>query len=315
MIHAVKFKDGSAQYINRYLQTPRYLKEKQLGYANEIRTGALTCVPGVFSLLLKNLENFVGYDPLPGGSHRTKGQCNQSLVYHSKKIYALHEASFPFEFKVDKDKSGVFDIKSVGFNDFGVLGDTAFSAHAKVDADTGELFNLAWTMMHKVATYYRFDKNGQMTNKLDIELTSIRMVHDFLITKDFVVIPDLPLVFDTPKAMKTGKGALQFEKEDPTRYGFLPRDGKSQDDIIWIDVAEPHVCYLFVNAWQEGDKVVIHGCIWDELDMEAVQHKEHPDHVAGKCCFKRLDFDLKTKECKITRLIDEFVCDYPTINR
>jgi carotenoid cleavage dioxygenase len=154
-----------------------------------------------------------------------------------------------------------------------------------------------------------------MMNKVDIELTSIRMVHDFLITKDFVVIPDLPLVFDTPKAIKTGKGALQFENEDPTRYGFLPKDGKSQDDIVWIDVAEPHVCYLFVNAWQEEDKVIIHGCIWDELDMEAVQHKEQPDHVAGKCCFKRLEFDLKTKECKTTRLIDDFVCDYPTINR
>jgi carotenoid cleavage dioxygenase-like enzyme len=93
----------------------------------------LTCLPGVFSLLLKNLENFVDYDPLPGGSHRTKGQSNTSLVCHSKKIYALHEASYPFEFKVEKDQVGAVDIKSVGFQDFGQLGDTAFSAHAKVD--------------------------------------------------------------------------------------------------------------------------------------------------------------------------------------
>lgn len=52
-----------------------------------------------------------------------------------------------------------------------------------------------------------------------------------------------------------------------TRYGFLRRDAKNADGIIWVETKEVHTCFHFVNAYQEDGKVILHGCIWDELDF------------------------------------------------
>jgi len=61
---------------------------------------------------------------------------NTAIAHHSKKTFALNEVDFPFEVKVDK-KPLEFDIKSVGYDDFGKQLKHNVSAHPKVDKRSG----------------------------------------------------------------------------------------------------------------------------------------------------------------------------------
>lgn len=67
------------------------------------------------------------------------------------------------------------------------------SAHPIVDLNTGEFFALGYSIAKPVVHYSRFDKDRKLLNTVDIKITSVRMLHDFIVTDDYVIIPDLPL--------------------------------------------------------------------------------------------------------------------------
>ena len=85
------------------MKTPRFLKEKALGYANEIRIGEIGAGKhGVFKMFLKELEYYTGYDYIPGGSTLRNATANTAVINHAKKTFALHERNLPFGVKLTK---------------------------------------------------------------------------------------------------------------------------------------------------------------------------------------------------------------------
>lgn len=187
------------------------------------------------------------------------------------------------------------------------------SAHAKVDKEKGELHNLTYKAGSNTIKYYRFDNERILMNKVEAETVNSRMIHDMQITDDYIIIPDLPIEFDPKKAIKENTGVYSMNMKGLTRYGFLRKDAKNADNIIWIETKEVHTCFHFVNSYQEGpNKVIVHGCIWDEMDFNL--KSEHPDEIYGEGPWlKKLEFDLTTKEVKITKLMDHLV-EFPLVN-
>lgn len=64
--------------------------------------------------MLFDFERSVGY--IPKNTEFKEFSANTAITTHSKHTFALVEADFPFEVKVDKEEQ--FDIKSVGYNNF-----------------------------------------------------------------------------------------------------------------------------------------------------------------------------------------------------
>lgn len=132
-------------------------------------------------------------------------------------------------------------------------------------------------------------------NKVKIKLVNPRVIHDMQFTKDYIIIPDLPVEFDPQQVFTKDCGPFSFNKNGVARYGFLRRDAENADDIIWVNCPDVHYCYHFVNASQDGDQIVVHGCIWDEMDFDL--KLEHPDDVSGDGPWlKKLTFNLESKE-------------------
>jgi len=67
-------------------------------------------------------------------------------------------------------------------------------------------------MAEPLVHYSVFDIDRVLTKSYKIPITSIRMIHDFVITQNYLVVPDLPVEFDPERAIKEKKGVFQFNK-------------------------------------------------------------------------------------------------------
>lgn len=145
--------------------------------------------------------------------HLKSAQANTALVHHSRKTYALLEADLPFNIRIDRNEKQ-FDIKSIGHDDFGGQLTHQVSAHPKVDAKTGEFCAFGYDIEGKLGMVYYslFNKDRKLISRLNVQITSPRMIHDFGITENYVIIPDLPFEFDPENAIKTGDFAFKYDQ-------------------------------------------------------------------------------------------------------
>lgn len=78
----------------------------------------------------------------------------------------------------------------------------AVSAHPKVNYKTGEFCAFGYDLERPVLHYTLFNSKRKMINKMDIKITSMRMIHDFPITENHVIFPDLPLEFRPDRVIR-----------------------------------------------------------------------------------------------------------------
>jgi carotenoid cleavage dioxygenase len=99
--------------------------------------------------------------------------------------------------------------------------------------------------------------DGIVKHFTEIDIPGARMPHDMAITENHSILMDLPLVVDTAAA-KAGRHSLAFMSNTPARFGVIPRHGAA-DSIRWFD-AEPCYIYHSINAFEEGDEIVLDVC-------------------------------------------------------
>jgi carotenoid cleavage dioxygenase len=74
-------------------------------------------------------------------------------------------------------------------------------------------------------------------------------------TERFSILMDLPLFWD-PELLGQRVHRLAFHRDLPSRFALLPRAGGK---LRWFE-ADPTYIYHVVNAWDEGDSVVMDAC-------------------------------------------------------
>ena len=63
--------------------------------------------------------------------------------------------------------------------------------------------------------------------------------------------------FWDPEGLKKGFHAARFHRDMPSRFAVIPRRGQTSD-IRWFEAEATYVLH-FVNAYEEGDEIVIDG--------------------------------------------------------
>jgi carotenoid cleavage dioxygenase len=247
MLHGVHLREGRASYRNRYVRTFGYEMEKVAGEA--VWTG-LTEMP--------NLQS-------PPHGRMFKNTANTALVWHAGRLFALQEGGKPHEIALPS-------LDTVGEYDYDGKLHHPFTAHPKIDAATQEMMFFGYQPMGPEFLQYSVaSKEGALVRTSAIELPRGVMMHDFAITEKHTIFMDLPLVFN-PMRMAQGLAPFFFDKEQPSRFGILPRHGTNAD-IRWFE-APP--CYVFhnLNAWEEqgpnGTEVVLVGCRIEETTVAMV---------------------------------------------
>lgn len=132
-----------------------------------------------------------------------------------------------------------------------------FSAHPKVDEITGELLFFDYWSEPPYMSYGVVGPDGRLRHQTAVELPGPRLPHDMAVTERHTILHDLPLFYD-PGALAAGRHKLTFHPEMPSRFAVIPRYGGA-GEIRWFE-ASPCFIYHVVNAWEEGDEVVMVAC-------------------------------------------------------
>ena len=158
-----------------------------------------------------------------------------------------------------------YELDTVGRNDFFGTLPGAFTAHPKVDPDTGEMHAIvyAWGEWMDHVQYVVVGAEGKVRRTVDIPLPGMAMVHDMSLTQRYAIVYDFPVTVDLDLAF-AGRFPFRWNPDYGSRVGLLPREGEAAD-IVWVDAP---LCYSFhpMNAYDDADgSVVIDLCVYDRM--------------------------------------------------
>ncbi|MGW4527976.1 carotenoid oxygenase family protein [Amycolatopsis sp. NPDC004378] len=291
MIHAVHLENGRARYRNRWVRTKAFEAESEAG-------------KGLWTGVMENPEG----NPF-GNTHGLglKDNANTDVVFHRGRILATwYLCGSPYA--VDP-----LSLETLGAEDFlgTLVGD--MMAHPKVDEATGELFWFDYGPRPPYLRYGVIGADGQVVTTTEIELPGPRLPHDMAITEHFAVLMDLPLVQDL-EAAKQGRHKLHFDRSTPSRFGVMPRYGDGSQ-IRWFE-ASPCYIYHVVNAWEQGEEVVLDVC----RVQKPAPRADARTPLAKMLSYLRLDaslhryrFNLRTGVCREAPLDDDNT-EFPTVD-
>ncbi len=159
-----------------------------------------------------------------------------------------------------------YELETVGRNDFFGTLPGAFTAHPKLDPDTGEMHAMVYALPQWLdhVQYVVVAPDGKVRKTVDIPLPLTTMLHDMSLTGKYAAVFDFPCRLDIEMAMNGSTFPLRWQPGTGSRVGLLPREGEAAD-IIWIDVPE---CYSFhpMNAYDAADgSVIIDLCVYDRM--------------------------------------------------
>ncbi|MFZ9396427.1 MAG: carotenoid oxygenase family protein [Erythrobacter sp.] len=174
---------------------------------------------------------------------------NTHVISHVGRILALAELNLPIEVTPE--------LETVGPYRFGGKLNGNMTAHPKACPVTGELMFFGYAMRPPYLKYYRVTADGALVQETEIAVKGPTMMHDFCITGTRTVFLDLPVVFDLEERKRGGLG-IRHDDDYGARIGVMPRDGTS-DAVRWFEIAP---CYVYhtLNAYDDGNEVVVEGC-------------------------------------------------------
>jgi carotenoid cleavage dioxygenase len=290
MLHGVHFANGTATYRNRWVRTEGLAAEEQAGKA--LWTG------------IHERPDFAR----PGGPY--KDTANTTLSFQAGKLLAHWWLA---------GKSYVIDLPSldtVGVEDFGGGLAGGMSAHPKVDPETGELIFFDYGPVPPYLTYGVIGADGKLKHQVPIELPGPRLQHDIAITRNYSILLDMSMMWD-PDALAQGRVRNGFFRDKPSRLGVIPRYG-SNADVQWFD-GEPFFMYHTINAWEDGDTIVLTGCRIDN-PLTTDPHNPRSDKIVPSIATLRLEPHLHEWRLNLAtgllkeEPLDETMGEFPTMD-
>jgi carotenoid cleavage dioxygenase len=239
-----------------------------------------------------------------------KDTSNTDVVFHAGKLITMWYLAGDI-YSVDPAT-----LSTDGQETFGGTLKCRVSAHSKVDEATGEFIFFDYGKQAPYMSYGVVGPDRRVKHWTPIELPGPRLPHDLAITQRYSILHDLPLFYDM-EAFKAGRHKIKFHHEMPARFGVIPRHGQGSE-IRWFE-AEPCFIYHVVNAWEDGDEVVMTGCRYvtprkgnGEPDSE--RYGKMIAHLMMDANLYQWRFNLVTGATREGPLDDTLNAEFPMIN-
>jgi carotenoid cleavage dioxygenase-like enzyme len=291
MLHCVELESGRAIYRNRYLRTEGL--EAEIAAKRPLWTGLLEPT---------DFRN-------PRGPYKDTG--NTDLVYFHGELLALwwlsgkaHVVRLP-------------DLETLGEESFAGTLPRCISAHPKIDPHTGEMIFFDYQPVPPYLIYGVISPEGRVVHHTSIDLPGPRFQHDIAITERFSIVFDFSLQWDEA-LLARGKSKLVFRRDRPTRFGVIPRFGRSED-VRWFE-ASPCFMYHTINAWEDAGEIVLLGCktenplAADPANPPARGAAPLLGHLRLEPLFHRWRFDLESGSTK-EEVIDDVSSEFPRMDQ
>ena len=234
-ILAVHFTSEGAQGVYRYVQTAGYQAEveaNQYLYPNYGMT-----VPGPF-------WNNWGKD--------VKNSANTSVLALEDKVLALWEGGLPHA--LDPIHLETFGTDTLE----GLSQESPFSAHPKIDPQTGEIYNFGVVPGKKTnLQVYKSTPQGRVLQTKTFELDGLPLIHDFVLAGEYLVFLVPPVrvsLLPVLLGWKSFSDAMQWKPELGTEMIVLDRATLS---LVSRSRTDSWYQWHFANGYQEKDGTVV----------------------------------------------------------
>jgi len=239
-----RFKDGHVDLKTRYVRTQRYKAQR----------AARRAVFGMY-------RNPTTDDP--GLEKVSRGTANTTVIYHAGRLLALKEDSPP----VAMDPLTLETLDDyVTFN--GKLTSQTFTAHPKVDPETGEMLAFGYEAKGfgtDDVAIYAIDRSGNITWESWIKVPYVGMLHDFAVTQRHVAFLVIPMAFD-PDIIAAEGPHFAWDCKLPSWFGVMRRGGDGSD-LRWFKGPERCATHV-MGAWSDGDTCYV--------DMDMAHKNQFP---------------------------------------
>lgn len=240
MVSSFAFDGQRVRFRNRYVRTRHFRHGQGAGGPAGRSTGTLRGDGGIRANALRwPLSN----------------QANTNVVWHAGELLALWEAGKPHA--IDPDT-----LATKGVHDFAgrLRGFGSFSAHPKIDARTGELFNFGTDYLpFPGITAYRVDTAGNLHTLARWRTPVPRLNHDMGLTGRYLVFVLSPMVVSAAGMLPVFLGrrplssALSFRPAIGTEIVLVPRDGGRPVRVHTEALLQFHIA----NCYDDGTDTVI----------------------------------------------------------
>jgi carotenoid cleavage dioxygenase len=225
MVHGVRLRDGKAEwYRSRWVRSRRASRALSEAAA-------------------------------PGPRHSPVDTVNTHVIGFAGMTLALVEAGCtPVELGFDLETRCYTDLK-------GTL-PAGFSAHPKLDPDTGELHAVAYRPMRRKVDHIVVGTDGLVKRVTPVRMAGMPLLHDIALTKNYILMFDLPVQFSLRSALA---GLIySWNTEHVPRIGVLSRADHS---VRWFEV-DPFFIVHTVNAYEDGNTIVLDAMRYDHRPGE-----------------------------------------------
>jgi all-trans-8'-apo-beta-carotenal 15,15'-oxygenase len=238
-ILAVKFANGAATGVYRYVQTQGYQAESKVDrwlYGN--------------------------YGMLPSGQiwerwgKSVKNAANTSVLALPDRLLALWEGGAPHALDLDSlETSGIDQLEFQSeFNS----GSLVYSAHPKVDPISGQIYNFGISIgAQPKLNLYQSDRSGKIIKFTQAKLPRLTTVHDFLIVGKYLVfciapikIQPLPVLF----GLASYSESIKWKPELGTQIMIFDCEDLS---LVSNFTAEPWFQWHFGNGYIDRDGNIV----------------------------------------------------------
>lgn len=297
MVSRIRIGPDGLHYRNRYVRTESFAR------TNETRRPA------------KGFSTQRIGGPLANALRFPDNLANTSVLLHGDTLYALWEGGRPHRLDAETLQTHgpeSFDgaLKRLG----------AFSAHPKVDPETGDVFNFGLDFFPRpMIRCYRLDRAGRLHGLATIPIPKLGFVHDFALTERHMVFVLGPLVVRNPIPVALGlrpfDDALSYRPELGTTIVLVPRDGGRPTTFEHDALFHFHV----TNAYESGARTVVELVAHDPADGWEGWNGHLRDYRgdAGPAfggTLTRLSVDRGTRRITATAL-DDHGCEFPQLDQ
>ena len=269
MVHGIRLRDGKAEwYRNRYV-----------GSEN---------VAAAFGRPISGPN----WSESPGGP-------NTNVGGFAGRTWAMVEAGgTPVEL--------TYELDTVARNDFFGTLPGSFTAHPKIDPQTGEMHAMVYApgRWFDHVQYVVVGTDGRVRRTVDVPM-GMTMLHDMSLTSRYALVYDFPVTVDVEEAMNGSKLPLKWNPDYGSRVGLLPREGEAAD-IVWV---EAPICYSYhpLNAYDTPEgRVIVDLCVYERM-FDKDRNGPFGDSLPR---LERWELDPVTRKTSVT-VVDETPQEFP----
>ncbi|UTW57002.1 carotenoid oxygenase family protein [Kordiimonas sp. SCSIO 12603] len=296
MLHMMSFKDGKAEYRNRFIQTRGFRAEQEAGESL-----------------------WAGWTAYPVKSKRI-GECAQDglkdasstdVVVHAGKVMTTH-----FQcgegYRLDP-----YTLDQLGIESWTPI--EGISAHTKVDENTGEMMFFNYGKHPPYLHYGVVGADNKLKHYIPVEINRPSLPHDMAFSENYSILNDFPMAW-IPEMIEQDIFMPRYEADKPSRFGIVPRYG-NPEDVKWFE-AKPTYVLHWLNAYEEGDEIILDGYFQGNPMPEPL--KDQPKRYAMMMALVDLNslqarlhrwrFNLKTGET-IEEDLDDEVLEFGMFNQ